>query len=71
MKCGKHAKGTAQEISEYCLEHMCEVELNDSRCNDCTYKEDKKIAHPSPPPPPSSKQSSFAQHNETSLNPVN
>lgn len=35
MKCRKHLRGTAQEISDCALEHMCEPELNVSRCKDC------------------------------------
>lgn len=47
MSCGKHAKGSAQEISDCCMEHMCEPDKNTSQCNDC-------VASEFPPPPPPS-----------------
>lgn len=35
MKCEKHLRATAQEVSTYALEHMCDHDLNVSRCQDC------------------------------------
>lgn len=35
MKCQKHLRGTAQEVSTYAQEHMCEQYFNVSRCQDC------------------------------------
>lgn len=60
MKCGKHARATAQEISCICMEHMCEIQLNDSRCKDCV-TEDTELTCP-PASPPSSPTSENSEH---------
>lgn len=61
MKCGKHIKGTAQEISDCCMEHMCEPDLDTSQCNDCVVSE-----LPPPPPPPSPSLTTESLTNESS-----
>lgn len=62
MNCGKHAKGTAQEISDCCMDHMCEPDLNTSRCNDCVVSE----LPPPPPPSPSPSLTPKSLTNESS-----
>lgn len=76
MKCGKHARGTAQEITECSREHMCDTDLNGSRCNDCITEtteakettntnQTNNIQLESPPSPPFSDDSAQSASGQT------
>lgn len=69
MRCGKHARGTAQEISDYCLEHMCETGLNDSNCDNCATKFAESTSQPSTSQPSISSEEDDSGRDSESPNP--